>query len=162
MATTADYVLQIKVHLLVSSAVASFTVVEEKVWSDRGYIRIRCVLTNGDLLEVAEYFVREDDECRPERYRYQWMEGKTQRMRRRWDNVKHYPGLPNFPYHIHMDEETVVPGERLSIVQLLGFLEKELAQQEDQKPSETGKQVRWLWLSHSSASSSSHQRLLRS
>lgn len=80
MATTADYVLQIKVHLLVSPIVASFTVIEEKVWPDRGYIRIRCALVNEDLLEVAEYFVQEQGECRPERYRYQWMEGKTRKI----------------------------------------------------------------------------------
>ncbi len=128
MATTTDYVLHIKVRLLISPIVASFTVVEEKVWSDRGYVRIRCVLTNGDVLEVAEYFVREQGECRPERYRYQWMEGGTQKLCRRWDNVEHYPGLPNFPHHIHRSDGSVAPGERLSIIQLLDVLEKNITQ----------------------------------
>lgn len=137
MVTPADYVLQIKVHLLVSPVVASFTIVHEKVWPDRGYIRIRCVLTNGDLLEVAEYFVRQKDRCRTERYRYQWMEQTTRKLRRRWDNVEHYPGLPNFPHHIHLEDGSVVPGEELNIIQLLDELEREIARDKG-KTSEAG------------------------
>lgn len=97
-----------------------------KVWLDGGYVRIRCVLTNGDLLEVAEYFVQEQGDCRPERYRYQWMEGTTRKLRRRWDNVEHYPGLLNFPHHVHLEDGRVIPGERMSIIQLLDVLAGEI------------------------------------
>jgi hypothetical protein len=123
MTTPVEYVLQLKARLVTSPIVVSFTVVEEKVWSDRGYIRIRMMLSNGDFLEAAEYFVLEDEECVTYRYRYQWMDGGCRELRKRWDNVEHYPDLPNFPHHVHVGkEENVEPGARLSIIQLLDVL----------------------------------------
>ena len=97
MTTPAEYVLQLKAKLVISPMVASFTVVEEKVWPDRGYIRIRMALSNGDFLEAAEYFVLEGEECVTRRYRYQWMDGERRELRKRWDNVEHHPDLSNFP-----------------------------------------------------------------
>jgi len=90
------------------------------VWPDRGYIRIRMTLSNGDFLQVAEYFVIQDGECVTHRYRYQWMDGQRRELRERWDNVEHYPDLPNFPHHVHVGgEKNVEPGERLSVLSLL-------------------------------------------
>lgn len=123
MTTPSEYVLQLKTQLTLSPIVISSTVVEEKVWPDRGYIRIRMMLSNGDFLEVAEYFVVQGNECVPRRYRYQWMDGERRELRKRWDNVEHYPDLPNFPHHVHIGgEKHVEPGERLNIVQLLNVL----------------------------------------
>jgi len=131
MTTPAEYVLQLKAKLVISPMVASFTVVEEKVWPDRGYIRIRMALSNGDFLEAAEYFVLEGEECVTRRYRYQWMDGERRELRKRWDNVEHHPDLSNFPYHVHVGgEENVEPGERLSIVQLLDVLAGEISMEE--------------------------------
>ena len=128
MITPAEYVVQLKAKLALSHIIASFNLVEEKVWPDRGYIRIRMSLGNGDFLEAAEYFVLEDDECITYRYRYQWMDGERRELRKRWDNVEHYPGLPNFPHHVHVGKEgTVEPGERLSIIQLLDVLAGEIS-----------------------------------
>ena len=38
MTTPAEYVLKLKTKLAISSIIASFNVVEEKVWLDRGYV----------------------------------------------------------------------------------------------------------------------------
>lgn len=128
MTTPAEYVLQLKAKLAISPIVASFNVVEEKVWPDRGYIRIRMVLSNGDFLEAAEYFVLQDDDSITRRYRYQWMDGKRRELRKRWDNVEHYPDLSNFPHHVHVGkEENVESGERLSVMQLLDVLAGEIS-----------------------------------
>ncbi len=51
------------------------------------------------------------------------MAGERRELRKRWDNVEHYPDLPNFPHHVHVGgEKNVEPGERLSIMQLLDAL----------------------------------------
>jgi len=127
MITPAEYVLQLKTQLSLSPIVVSFTIVEERVWPDRGYIRIRMTLSNEDFLEAAEYFVIQDDECVTHRYRYQWMDRQRRELRKRWDNVEHYPDLPNFPHHVHIGgEKNVEPGERLSIIQLLDVLAGEI------------------------------------
>lgn len=105
MTTATEYVLELRAKLATSPIVASINIVEEKVWPDRGYIRIRMALSNGDFLEAAEYFVLEDDECVTYRYRYQWMDGERRELRKRWDNVEHNPDLPNFPHHVHVRRE---------------------------------------------------------
>ena len=127
MITPAEYVLHLKTQLSLSPIVVSFTIVEEKVWPDRGYIHIRMTLSNGDFLQVAEYFVIQDGKCVTHRYRYQWMDGQRRELRKRWDNIEHYPGLPNFPHHVHVGgENNVEPGERLSIIQVLDVLAGEI------------------------------------
>ena len=106
--------------------VRSFKIVEEWSQPHEGYIRVRVMLTNGDFLELAEYFAVAGDACVTQRYRYQWMNGERTQLRRRWDNVEHYPLLPNFPHHVHFPDGRVEPGRRLSILELLSLLKKEL------------------------------------
>ena len=123
-----DYLTEIKAKLITSSIIISITVIEEYTLPDRGYFRARLGLSNNDFLEVAEYFVLEDGMCVTRRYRYQWMDQSQQVLRKRWDNVEHYPNLPNFPYHIHVGEESIVePGQLVSIVELLDILEQVLS-----------------------------------
>ena len=125
--TPAEYLAHIVAGLVTSDLIASFEAVEEWAQADRGYIRVRMWLANGDFLEVAEYFVVSNAECVTERYRYQWMDGAQRKMRRRWDNVEHYPGLPNFPHHVHFADSRVEPGENLSILDLLDRVAGEIS-----------------------------------
>jgi hypothetical protein len=56
------------------------------------------------------------------------MDQAQQVIRKRWDNVEHYPNLPNFPHHIHVGEESIVePGQLVSIMELLDILEQVLS-----------------------------------
>ena len=131
MISPADYAVQIKTKLAICPVVASFSITEEKVLPDEGYLRVQAWLTNGDFLEAAEYFALEDDDCITHRYRYQWLDGERRELRKRWDNVEHYPDLPGFPHHVHVGkEENVKPGERLSIVELLDALAGEIPMEE--------------------------------
>ena len=122
------YLTEIKARLITRSIIISITVVEEYALPDRGYFRARFGISNNDFLEVAEYFVLEDGVCVTRRYRYQWMDQSQQVLRKRWDNVEHYPYLPNFPYYIHVGEESIVePGQVVSIIELLDILEQVLS-----------------------------------
>jgi hypothetical protein len=48
-------------------------------------------------------------------------------LRKRWDNVPHFPNLSNFPHHIHVEsEENVISSNLLSIPELLDILETEI------------------------------------
>jgi len=110
-----------------SPAVASLEVVEEYHLPDRGYLRARLILSNDDFLEVAEYFIQRGDRCVTQRYRYQWMDKAQKALKKRWDNVEHFPELPNFPHHVHLGEESQVePGRVLSIVELISLIEQEI------------------------------------
>jgi hypothetical protein len=95
------YLEETKSTLIASPIVKTFVILEEYALSDRGYFRARLTLKNNDFLEVAEYFVVEKHHCITKRYRYQWMDESQQVLKKRWDNVRHYPDLPNFPHHVH-------------------------------------------------------------
>ncbi len=118
-----EYLAEIKASLIASAIVDSITVVEEYALPDRGYFRARLGLRHHDFLEVAEYFVVEAGQCVTRRYRHQWMDASQEVLRKRWDNVEHFPDLPNFPYHVHVGEEShVEPGRSMGIIALLDIL----------------------------------------
>ena len=122
-----EYLEDIKSRLIASNAIAAFTIVEELDFGDRGYFRARITLSNDDFLEVAEYFKITENVVTTTRYRYQWMDCDRANLRKRWDNVPHFPNLPNFPHHIHVEsEENVVSGNSLNIQELLDILEQEI------------------------------------
>lgn len=123
-----QYLASIKSRLISSHAIAAFTVIEELDLSDRGYFRARVTLSNNDFLEMAEYFTITDNAVITTRYRYQWMNFDRDSLRKRWDNVPHFPNLPNFPHHIHVEsEDNVISGYVISIQELLDILEQEIS-----------------------------------
>ena len=120
--TPAEYLDTILAELVASSLIASFDVIEQWVEPERGYIRVRAWLANGDFLELAEYSVETDGECLTQRYRYQWVDASRQQLRSRWDNVEHLTNLAGFPHHVHLADGQVVPGANQSITDLLKVL----------------------------------------
>lgn len=122
-----QYLTEIKSRLVASPVVETFSIVEDRDLNDRGYFRARVTLTNADFLEIAEYFIIIDDQPQPDRYRYQWMDSTQKTLRKRWDNVPHFPDLPNFPHHVHVNAEDNVQSSRpRGITAFLAFLEAEL------------------------------------
>jgi hypothetical protein len=99
-------------------------IVTEGVLLDRGYIRIRLVLSNGDFLELSEYAVLERETLTTMEYRYHWMDAEG-RLKKRWDNARHFPHLANFPHHVHVgDEGRVISGKPMNLLELLELIEE--------------------------------------
>lgn len=124
---SAQYITEIKAKLLASPAINSVAIVKERSLLESGYFRARLTLNNGDFLEVVEFFTVINNRCITESYRYQWMDESQQTLRRRWDNVEHFPNLPNFPYHVHIIEESnVEPSSLINILELIDLIEAEI------------------------------------
>jgi Family of unknown function (DUF6516) len=124
---SAQYIAEIKAKLLASFAVSSVAIVKERALLESGYFRARLTLKNGDFLEVVEFFTVVNNRCITESYRYQWMDATQQTLRKRWDNVEHFPNLPNFPHHVHIGEESnVEPSCSINILELIDLIEKDL------------------------------------
>jgi len=122
-----DYLTEIKAKLIVSPIINTITLVKERALSDQGYIRARLTLSNGDFLEVVEFFKVKGDKCTTETYRYQWMDASQTQLRKRWDNVEHFPNLPNFPHHVHVDEESNVSSSvSLNILGIIDLISTEI------------------------------------
>ena len=127
MTDVRSHLVETYARLSTSPIVKTVAVLEERLGYDYGYLRARLALINDDFLEVAEYFIIKGDTVCVRRYRYQWMDSAQGVLRKRWDNSRHFPELPNFPYHIHVGNETLpVPGQVLSIIELIASVEQEL------------------------------------
>ncbi|MEA5551390.1 DUF6516 family protein [Anabaena cylindrica UHCC 0172] len=121
------YLTEIKAKLITSSIIDKIDIVKEKSLSDQGYFRARLNLTNGDFLEVVEFFKVIRDKCITETYRYQWMDNTQTQLRKRWDNVKHFPNLPNFPHHVHIGEESNVSASVcINIIEIIDLINQEI------------------------------------
>jgi hypothetical protein len=47
-------------------------------------------------------------------------------LKKRWDNVEHFPDLPNFPHYVHIGaEEHAELGQSMSIIELIALIEQE-------------------------------------
>ncbi|AFZ59413.1 hypothetical protein H6G54_07585 [Anabaena cylindrica FACHB-243] len=122
-----DYIIRVKTKLDTSSAVKEIVIVDERILLNRGYFRARLTLNNGDFLELAESFTITDEDCVTLDYRYQWMDKTKEKLRKRWDSVRHFPNLPNFPHHVHIAQESnVEPSQCRNILELIDLIEKEL------------------------------------
>jgi hypothetical protein len=122
-----QYITALKAKLASSPIIASIEIVDERILLNRGYFRARLTLVNTDFLEIAESFTVQDEQLVTLDYRYQWMDGAKQVLKRRWDSVKHFPDLSNFPHHVHIDSESQVePGLSRNIVEFMDFIESEL------------------------------------
>jgi hypothetical protein len=122
-----NYLNELKTRLATSTAIAVIEGVTELEIGDRGYFRGRLSLSNGDFREVSEYFIIRGGKPETVEYRYQWMDNSKQRLIRRWDNARHFSELPNFAHHVHVGhEKQVVPGQAMSILNLIDLIEQQL------------------------------------
>lgn len=122
-----QYIAAVKATLTNSPIIASIDIVDERILLDRGYFRARLALVNTDFLEIAESFTIEGNQLVTLDYRYQWMDESKQILRKRWDSVKHFPNLANFPHHVHLGKESIVePGLSRNIIEFITFMESEL------------------------------------
>lgn len=123
-----QYIEAIKKKLNSSAVISSVEIIDERILLNRGYFRARLILSNKDFLEVAESFTIQADQCITLDYRYQWMNSSKQILRQRWDSVKHFPTLPNFPHHVHVGSDAnVKPGQARSTIEFISFIESELS-----------------------------------
>lgn len=124
---TGTYLAAIKATLVNSAIIKSIDIVQEYVTHEQGFFRARLTLQNDDFLEVAEFFREAQGTVQTVEYRHQWMNPDRQILHKRWDNATHFPGLPNFPHHVHVGStESVEPGRLLSTIDLVYLLEQEL------------------------------------
>ena len=120
-----DYLEGIIEDLSISSVVSSFTVAKREVGDEEGYIRIKCVLANGDFLEFEEYVEVKKADVYIETYSFNW-QTLDKRLIRRWDNVRHHRELETFPYHLHLPVGQVADSKPMNLKKVLAEIEKVL------------------------------------
>ena len=118
------YIEDIVQDLSVSRAVSSFRVLRMEAGDEDGYIRIKCELTNGDILEFAEYIIIRKRRIYLESYSFHWQTADG-RLRKRWDNVPHHKDVDTFPNHLHLPDKVVGSAPK-TLKKVLAHIEKTL------------------------------------
>jgi len=77
-----EYLEGIIGDLSISPVVSSFTLAKLKMGDEEGYIRIKCSLANGDLLEFAEYVEVRKAEVYTETYSFHWQTSERRLIKR--------------------------------------------------------------------------------
>lgn len=95
------YFEKLSQELTLNEQVVSFRIVKELCGCKDGYIRVKCVLEGGDILEFAEYVQSgAKGQIIRETYSYHWQK-KTGLILKRWDNAPHHKEVSSFPDHLH-------------------------------------------------------------
>ena len=140
--TVRDYLSRIERLFLLSPAVASFEVKEHEERPQEGFIRMKGMLSNGDLLDAFEFVVAAGDEVQTLRYRIHW-QGEDGRLKQRWDNAPHHKGIPSFPHHVHQGwPEVVGTSEPMTIEKVLTLVTEEFRRDERYGPGTADDAIR--------------------
>jgi hypothetical protein len=124
--TVRDYLDEVERLFLLSPVVHSFQIREREERLHEGFIRIRAVLTNGDVLEAFEFVVAIPDAVQTRTYRLHWQQDDG-RLKRRWDNALHHRDVPTFPHHVHVGPiDRVESATPMTILQALAYIEEAL------------------------------------
>ncbi len=121
-----QYFNDILARLSSSAVVASFRIVRRGIRDRDGHLRVRCVLTNGDLLELSEYIVLSKEDIQLVDYSFQWQSRVS--LIRRWDNTRHHARISTFPAHVHIGtDEHVQESPPMSLGRVLEIIDGEIS-----------------------------------
>jgi hypothetical protein len=124
--TVRAYLDDVERAFLLSPVVRSLQVREREERLQEGFIRLRAVLSNGDLLEAFEFVVATPDALQTLTYRIHWQQEDGQ-LKRRWDNAPHHKEVLTFPHHVHVGlAEHIESSEPMTILKVLVLVEGEI------------------------------------
>ncbi|MEI6205296.1 MAG: DUF6516 family protein [Desulfuromonadales bacterium] len=112
---------EIRQALILNELVTSFKIVREMTGSNDGFIRVKCRLSDGSILEFAEYLQIVSGKIVRKTYSYHWQTSRGT-LRRRWDNAPHHPEITTFPDHQH-NGDLVVESKPMTLVLVLIAIE---------------------------------------
>lgn len=114
--TCAEYLDAVKDRLVLEPLIRSFQVLRERMTATDAYLRVKATLIDGNVFEFAEY--AQQGAARGAivvvTYSYYWANADG-RLIRRWDNTPHFPALPGFPHHCHLETGEVTPSQPMDI-----------------------------------------------
>jgi hypothetical protein len=123
-----DYHQAIKARLIADPSVVHFEIRRERRTVTDGHLRARLSLRNGDQLELSEYVRQRQGQIEVVTYSFHWADSGGALIRR-WDNVPHFPHLPQAPHHIHDGRESnVIPGTPMSVIQVIDEISGHLSE----------------------------------
>jgi hypothetical protein len=116
--TVNDYFIGLRQTLILDEQVMSFKIVKEIFGNNDGFIRVKCILNGGNVLEFSEYVqIGQKRKVIIESYSYhvQTAHGK---LIKRWDNAPHHREIATFPHHLH-DGDNILEYKPVTLAAIL-------------------------------------------
>lgn len=114
----AAYIEELRQQLILCEQVVSFKIVRELLGNRDAFIRVKCSLEGGDILEFAEYVqAGAPGRIVRETYSYHW-QTKAGKLIKRWDNAPHHREIATFPDHLH-DGDMVRESRAMTLAKVL-------------------------------------------
>jgi len=113
-------------QLLISPAIFVFKVLREIISEEDGYIRVKCYLLNGDVLEFSEYVQTHTNRIHLIAYSYHW-QASDGGLVKRWDNVPHHKEFDSFPHHLHLPHGEVRSSAAINFRKVILDIEEAMA-----------------------------------
>jgi hypothetical protein len=112
----------IRQTLILDELVESFRIIREISGHNDGFIRVKCCLSDGSILEFAEYAQIVSGKISRKTYSYHWQTRKGT-LRKRWDNAPHHPEIATFPDHLHQGV-VILESKPMTLAQVLTVIGK--------------------------------------
>lgn len=102
----ADYLLRVEQCIEALSSVYVERYTEEIITPKRVNLRIRIRYQCGQLLEINEAVILQQEHLHTLDYRYHAQDANNHILFR-YDNTPHFPDLETFPHHKHLPDQTI-------------------------------------------------------
>lgn len=100
-----DYLNQLEAIIIELPAYAE-KYVEEVITPERVNLRLRLRFDNGNLLEINEAVIVENNRLTTLGYRYHF-QNAANKLLFRYDDTPHFPELETFPHHKHTETDVI-------------------------------------------------------
>jgi len=103
-----NYIAALEATLVSSEFVDDF-IIQSQIYTDDDLKVKLCVFCiNTWRIEVFIYAIRHRRQLQIHRYSFYCIDNENNLIFR-WDNAPHHPNLKNFPHHIHLSDNSVIP-----------------------------------------------------
>ena len=117
-----EYFDTLRQTLILNELVDSFKINREISGHNDGFIRVKCRLSDGSILEFAEYAQVVSGKIYRKTYGYHWQTRKGTLLKR-WDNAPHHPEIATFPDHLH-NGDAILESKPMTLAQVLTLIGK--------------------------------------
>ena len=128
MNSSKNYLNSLKNEVLIWELAKTVQIIREKYPDeiDAGFLRIKVIFQNNDILELSEYVQNTDVGIEVKSYTYHWQDAEGN-LKKRWDNAKHHVKVSTYPHHLHEgDENNVTQSDVMNFEKVEEIIKREL------------------------------------
>jgi hypothetical protein len=109
--------------------VSNIQILKEKYLKeiDAGFIRIKIILKNNDILELSEYVQTTNLGLEVKSYTFHWQDANGH-LKKRWDNASHHLKIATYPHHLHDGNEgNIIESDAMNFKKIKNIIQNSIS-----------------------------------